>query len=151
VLQLAGELAAHRLDVHGIHRAIYQSSSMPLLRLLGHVTRGVHEECGGRFAWFVIRKELVRELGVDRLDTDPILDVLRSAGKIEAVALFTEQPDSTVSVSLRSRGDLDVNAVARRFGGGGHTQAAGTTLAAPDAEVQRMALVADIRQRLGPS
>lgn len=149
VLALATELAGHGLDLPGIHRAIYQSHDAPMLRLLGHVARSMNEECQGRFVWAMIRDEFVRELGVRRLDTDPILDVLRAGEKVQAVALFTEQPDGRVSVSLRSRGRPDVNRIARRHGGGGHVYAAGALLDAGRAERSVRELVAAVRRELG--
>jgi bifunctional oligoribonuclease and PAP phosphatase NrnA len=146
VLALAAELAGYRLEVPAIHRTIYQSNSVPMLRLLGHVARSLNEECEGAFVWAVIRDELVRDLGVKRLDGDPILDVLRSAEKVSVVALFTEQPDRSVSVSLRSRGVPDVNRIARDFGGGGHAFAAGASLEPETAERETRRLVATIRK-----
>ena len=148
VMQLAAELAGYGLDLPAIHRAIYQSHDAPMLRLLGHVARTMNEECGGRFVWAVIRDEFVRELGVRRLDTDPILDVLRSGEKVRVVALFTQQPDGRVSVSLRSRGRPDVNRIARLQGGGGHAFAAGAMLEAAKAERDTSALVGAVRRAL---
>jgi phosphoesterase RecJ-like protein len=148
VLGLATELAGHGLDLPDIHRAIYQSHETPMLRLLGHVARSMNEECGGRFVWSVIRADFVRELGVVRLDTDPILDVLRAGEQVQVVALFTEQPDGRVAVSLRSRGRPDVNRIARRQGGGGHAFAAGAMLDAGRAERGTHELVAAVRREL---
>jgi len=95
----------------------------------------------------VIRHACVKDLEVERIDADPILDVLRSGEQARVVALFTELPDGSMSVSLRSRGP-DVNAIARRYGGGGHAYAAGTTLEADQAETRMRALIADIRTAL---
>jgi len=148
VLALAAELASHRLDLPGIYRTIYQSNSVPMLRLLGHVTRSLNEECESAFVWAIIRDELVRDLGVKRLDIDPILDVLRSGENVNVVALFTEQSDRSISVSLRSRGVPDVNRIARTFNGGGHAFAAGTTLEGETAEREMRRMVATIRQSL---
>lgn len=149
VLALATELAGFGLDLPGIHRAIYQSHDTPMLRLLGHVARSMNEECQGRFVWAMIRDEFVRELGVRRLDTDPILDVLRAGELVQVVALFTEQPDGRVAVSLRSRGRPDVNRIARRQGGGGHAYAAGALLDAARAGREVLELVAAVRRELG--
>jgi phosphoesterase RecJ-like protein len=150
VMELAAELAGYDLDLPEMYRAIYQSHSTAMLRLLGHVARSMNAELGGRFVWAVIRDAFVQDLEVDRLDSDPILDVLRSGADVSAVALFTEQPDGGgIQVSLRSRGAVDVNRVARRFGGGGHAHAAGTTLASSDPEQEMRAMVAEIRRELG--
>ena len=146
VMELAAELAGHRLDIHGMYRSIYQANSAPMLRLLGHVTRTMNEECGGRFVWAMVRREFQQSLGVTRYDVDPILDVLRSGESVDVVALFSELEDGRVSVSLRSRGQPDMNIVARRFGGGGHVYSAGTTLPADEAESMVKDLVAQLRR-----
>jgi len=148
VMELAAELASHRLDLPAMYRAIYQANSIPMLRLLGHVTRSLNEEFGGQFVWGAIGKDFVDALGVDRLDTDPILDVLRSAEDAQVVALFTENADGSVSLSLRSRGRPDMNRVAREVGGGGHAFAAGATLSADTAEADRGTVLSSIRRAL---
>jgi phosphoesterase RecJ-like protein len=151
VLDLAAHLTRYQLDLPAIYRAIYQSQSAPMLRLLGHATRTMREENGGRFVWSFIRREFMDDLGVGRrFDSDPIIDVLRSGREVEAVALFSEQSDGSVAVSLRSRGDPDMNAIARKFGGGGHVHAAGTTLPAKTAEHDVESLVAVIRRATRP-
>ena len=150
VIALAARLAEHRLDLPGIYRAIYQANSAPMLRLLGHATRTMREECDGSFVWAFIRREFVDDLGVGRFDVDPILDVLRSGGRVESAALFTEQADGSVAVSLRSRGQPDVNAIAREYGGGGHVFAAGATLPAASAERDVQSMVATVRRALRP-
>jgi len=148
VLELAAELARYRLDLALVYRSIYQANSAAMLRLLGQVVRSMIEECEGRFVWTRIRRELMDDLGVVAFDADPILDVLRSGDRVEAVALFVEQRDGRVAVNLRSRPGLDVNRVARRFGGGGHAFAAGTTLPAEGAEDTMRSLVAALRHAM---
>ena len=71
----------------------------------------------------------------------------RAASEVMGLAVRRnlEQPDGRVSVSLRSRGRPDVNGVARAFGGGGHTYAAGTTLDAATALDDRRELIAKLR------
>jgi len=147
VMRLGADLAAYGLDLPAMYRRIYQANSTAMLRLLGHATRSMHAELDGAFVWTVIRDACVKDLDVQRLDADPILDVLRSGEAARVVALFTEMPDGSISVSLRSRGP-DVNAIARRFGGGGHAYAAGATLEAERAEALMRAMIADIRTAL---
>jgi phosphoesterase RecJ-like protein len=56
--------------------------------------------------------------------------------------LFREVSQARVKVSLRSIGDVDVAAFAKRFGGGGHTKAAGLALPGSLADVQTTVLAA---------
>ena len=146
VMRLVAELTEHRLDMPAIYRSIYQSNSAGMLRLMGHIARTMHEECGGEFVWAAVRREFIDNLGVTRYEADPILDLLRSGESVRIVALFTERADGRVSVSLRSRGSLDMNEVARKFGGGGHVYAAGTTFPKDDADEYRRSMVAILRK-----
>jgi phosphoesterase RecJ-like protein len=61
--------------------------------------------------------------------------------------LFKELGDGRIKVSLRSKGELDVNRVASRYGGGGHQNASGAVLEGPLAEAIRR-MVADVRTLL---
>lgn len=74
------------------------------------------------------------------LDTDEVLDILRAVEKVEVVLLLREVATGGVKLSARSKGDFDVHALARQFGGGGHKKAAGATIAG--------ASLADVRTRL---
>jgi len=64
---------------------------------------------------------------------DLINNVLAIDGA-RASALFRETPDGGTKVSLRSKGDVNVNAVAAKFGGGGHRNASGISMSVPLAE-----------------
>lgn len=145
-MELGAELAAYRLDLPGMYQAIYQSASSAMVRLLGHVARSMNEECDGALVWAEVRHELMADLGVDRYEVDPIVDVLRSRALVRVVAVFTGRPDGSVSVSLRSRGDPDMNVVARAFGGGGHRYSAGTVFPAEGAVEQRRAMLSMLRK-----
>jgi len=149
VMDLVAELSSFRLDLPGMFRAIYLSYSSAMVRLLGHVARTMNEESEGALIWAVVRNELMEDLGVERYEVDPILDVLRSSERVRIVALFTEREDGSMSVSLRSQGDLDMNSVASQFGGGGHVYAAGTTLPASSAVAHRKSMLAHLRRLLG--
>jgi phosphoesterase RecJ-like protein len=82
----------------------------------------------GRLA--VVGLPLARERDADLIETDDLLDLLRSVRTVEVVLFLREQKDGTVKLSARSKTDFDVNRLARRFGGGGHAKASGATLAA---------------------
>lgn len=61
-------------------------------------------------------------------DTDGLIGMLRATDGVEVALLFKELEPSQVKVSLRSKSQVDVNVVARQFGGGGHPRAAGCTV-----------------------
>ena len=72
--------------------------------------------------------------------TEALIDLLRSADIAEVALVLKPDPDGSWRASMRSRGGVDVGAVAASFGGGGHAAAAGFSAAGePDALVARVA------------
>ncbi|MES1211318.1 MAG: DHHA1 domain-containing protein, partial [Acidobacteriota bacterium] len=61
----------------------------------------------------------------------------RSIAGVEAVGLIRQREDGTHKVSLRSRGEIDVEKIARQHGGGGHRNAAGFALEGDIDELRR--------------
>jgi bifunctional oligoribonuclease and PAP phosphatase NrnA len=70
-------------------------------------------------------------------DSEGLIDSLRCIAGVDAVALIRELEDGGHKVSLRSRGEVDVEKIARHHGGGGHRNAAGFTLQGDGEEVRR--------------
>ncbi len=83
------------------------------------------------------------------LDTDEVLDVLRAVERVEVVLLVREVATGGVKLSARSKGDFDVHALARQFGGGGHKKASGATIAGKTLAEARAQLVAAALETLG--
>lgn len=111
------ELARDLLDSHP--RAWFSM----VAAVLGSVT-AVPEAFGGRGAVYAVCRAVDRgPLGWDAAES--LIDLLRTAEDCEVAALFKESDTGEWSASLRARTDLDVAAVARSFGGGGHRLAAG--------------------------
>ena len=77
-----------------------------------------------------------------------MLDILRSVEKVEVVLLLRETNTGGIKLSARSKGEFDVHALARRFGGGGHKKASGATIAG-SLEDARRRLVAAALEDLG--
>ena len=75
-------------------------------------------------------------------DTEDLVNLTLSVKGTEVAAILIEQPDGRIKVSFRSRGRLDCNALAARFGGGGHKAAAGARIAGSPLGVQRRVLTA---------
>jgi phosphoesterase RecJ-like protein len=106
-------------------------------------------EADGRLAVLAFDEDLLEALGASYDDTEGLINVPLSARTIEAVALLKGQRGtSDVRVSLRSKGAIDVRDVARRFGGGGHVNAAGCTVAGP-MDAARAAIVEAVAAALG--
>jgi bifunctional oligoribonuclease and PAP phosphatase NrnA len=132
-----------------IARAVYDSSTMGRLRLMGAVLHSLEFEGDGRAAIANLSLRLLQETGATHEDSDGLINIPLSVKEIQAVAFFKEIAPDSYRVSLRSKGDVDVNRVAGRFGGGGHKNAAGCSLAGPYAEV-RARLSQELKQALTP-
>jgi phosphoesterase RecJ-like protein len=120
-----------------IARAVYDSSTIGRLRLMGTVLHSLEFEAGGRAAIAALTLSLLQETGATHEDSDGLINIPLNVKDIEAVAFFKEIAPESFRISLRSKGSVDVNRVATVFGGGGHKNAAGCTLNGPYAEVRR--------------
>lgn len=133
-----------------IYRFIFEDHTRGRSRLVGHALSETHYELGGRFAWArFTRSQLEQCNGVDE-DTGDLVNMLLAVEGVEAAALFKELPEGRTKVSLRSRGDVDVNGLATRFGGGGHKNASGILMAVPLEESIR-SVVAGMMEVLAPA
>jgi phosphoesterase RecJ-like protein len=107
---------------------LFEQHSLPRLHLRGRIFSHVTPECDGRLMWTYVTAEDFSETSAQQADTEDSINGLLSVAGVEAAAMFVELQPQLTKVSLRSRGALDVRAVAEQFGGGGHQAAAGITL-----------------------
>lgn len=124
-LRLGAELRAFDFDHARLAQAFYEDNSAAYLRLLGVALQRMKLEDG--LVWTYLTREDLGDHGVDIGETDDLIDVIRTAREAGVSAVIKQQRDGRFKVSLRSRGDHDVAAVAASFGGGGHRLAAGYT------------------------
>ena len=106
---------------------LYESTPEAAVRLLGEIlaTLELHRDGTIATAWLTL--DMVRRTGARPGDAEGLIDVPRSIAGVETVALLKELEDGNVKVSLRSRGNVSVERIARAHGGGGHRNAAGFT------------------------
>lgn len=126
---LAEQLTAAGADPVGIAQQIYFSVSMSKLLLAGAALSNLRRE--GRLAWlWVTHQDMVRTCASEE-DCEGIVNYAVSVSGVEAAVFLRELPEGRVRLSLRSKGKVDVSAVAAGLGGGGHETAAGVTLDGP--------------------
>lgn len=131
VFAMAGELVAAGVDGSRIYDALYRRNHPDSASLLGEALLRHRLRVGGRLAMASLDKSLMERAARADFDTDAVLDPLRSLEGVEVVALLKERYDGSVKCSLRARADVDVQAIAAQFGGGGHKKAAGATMRMP--------------------
>ena len=128
-LRLAAELVEAGADVHAVFQQVYESVEFAKLKLLARALDRARVLEGGRIVVSHLLRTDFAEVGAVEPYSEGIIDYLRAVEGSELAVLIREPPrdDGPVRrVSLRASIDeLDVSAIARLFGGGGHRQAAG--------------------------
>jgi len=121
-------------------REIYENKPIRALRLLGRALESIRTDADGVVAWAVITQQDLQELGATDADTDSIVSVVAQVKGPKVAILFREIKPDSIRISLRSRDGVDVNRIARVFGGGGHAAAAGCHVALPIDEAQSVVI-----------
>jgi phosphoesterase RecJ-like protein len=145
---MAAELIAAGVDVHEIYRRLYEGVPMGKLELLSHALRNVRRFDEGQITLSRLTVGDYREAGAEESYSEGIIDHLRGVAGTKVAVLVRELLDPAKAgrskVSLRSGdGQVDVSAIARAGGGGGHRQAAGFTT-----ELTDEALVSFLREQV---
>lgn len=124
--ELARELTLAGADPIRVAQQVYFSTPMSKLLLLGAALRNLHRE--GRVAWLSITHEdIMRSCALEE-DCEGIVNYALSIAEVEVACFLRKLEEPRVRVSLRSKGGVNVAAIAERLGGGGHENAAGCTL-----------------------
>jgi len=138
-LRLAAELVEAGADVHGIFRHVYETVQFAKLKLLARALDRAQLFEGGRLVVSYLLKDDFGDVGAEEPYSEGIIDSLRAVEGSEMVALIREPPRNegpARRISLRSSHDeVDVSAIARKVGGGGHRQAAGFSSERPIGEI----------------
>jgi phosphoesterase RecJ-like protein len=142
--RIAAELAAAGAEPALVSDRLYQRRSPDALATLGDVLRRVELSADGRVAWLTVPHGMASDafLAAEDLVTYP-----RSIAGVRVALLLREEAPGLVKVSLRGKGEVPVNRIAHRFGGGGHDNAAGCTVRGTLDEVAA-ALLAAVRLAL---
>lgn len=132
--QAAAALVRAGAEPQEIASWLYESRPLGSVRLLAETLSTLTLHADGAIATVVVSQEMFERAGARAGDSEGLIDHARSIAGVQAAALLREQPDGVWKVSLRSRDKVDVEAVARRHGGGGHRNAAGFKSDLPAAE-----------------
>jgi phosphoesterase RecJ-like protein len=127
--RIAAELIDAGVDVDDTYRRLYEHVPVEKLRLLSRALEGVERHCEERLVVAYIADADYAATGAGEEMTEGIIDHLRAIEGTLVAALVRDLGDrgrAARKVSLRSSGgEVDVSAIARKHGGGGHKRAAG--------------------------
>ena len=130
-----------------IGQTAYDSFSLARLRLIGELLHDMQLDADGQLAVLTLTPEVHERAGSSPDETEGLINLPFTAQDVRAVCLLRSDEAGVTRVSLRSKGAVDVRAVAQRFGGGGHMNASGFTSTAP-IETVRAALLPLLRDAL---
>ena len=125
---ITAELMKSGIRPERMYQNIFDEFPIGRTKLLGRILAGVETFCNGRASILRVTQEMLKETGTTEEDVENIVNFGLTVRGVLATALIFELPKET-KMSFRSRGDIDVSLVARRFGGGGHQNAAGARVA----------------------
>lgn len=122
--RIVADLIGCGADPVAIYSSVYEQWSIGRIRLLGEMLAGMEVRGDGRLACVTISREMLAKTGTIEEDTDNFTTYPMSIEGVVAGILFLELRDG-VKISVRSKGDIPINLLAKEFGGNGHVNAAG--------------------------
>jgi bifunctional oligoribonuclease and PAP phosphatase NrnA len=146
--RMAGELIDAGVDVARIYRQIYEGVALEKLELLARALASIVRYDEGRVTVATLRAEDFAATGAEDSHSEGIIDQLRTVAGTKVAVLvrdvLTSGRRGARKVSLRATDDeVDVSAIARQFGGGGHRRAAGFS-----SDLETAELVSAIRAQI---
>ena len=123
-LRTAGDLVEGGADPQWISENIYESDPPAKLQLLVRVLETLEMDPVLGVASMTVTEEHLRQTGATMEHTDGFIDIPRTVQGINIAMLYTQTGEGQFKLSLRSKGRINVEKIARRFGGGGHINAA---------------------------
>ena len=139
---VAAHLLAAGIEPEEIYRRVYASVPVGKLRLLAEALATLEVDGARGLSWISAEAGATDRFGVKSEDLDGIVEHPRSIAGTRMALFFRDLGHGKVKVSFRSTGAVDVNAVAREFGGGGHAKASGALVAGSLDEVRARVVAA---------
>jgi phosphoesterase RecJ-like protein len=135
-LMLGAEMLAAGFDSYDVTRPLYEEYPIHRIYLERLVLERLEIHLDGRLVMSALYSEDFKKLGAEMSESENLVNRLRENKGVLAGILFTTMPDNVVRVSFRSKDSLDVSAIAKSLGGGGHCYAAGLKSTLPLEELK---------------
>ena len=129
--RVVAELIAKGVDPEEMHTRVYGAAPVRRYRLLQKALDTLELDEAAGIAWMIIPQDAFVELGATQDDLEGMVDVPRGIQGAHVGLLFRQTTTGEVKVSFRSNGPVNVNELAKRFGGGGHIKASGAMVPGP--------------------
>ena len=136
-LLAAAELVEGGADPQWISENIYESDPAGRMRLLSMVLSTLTLEEEGTIGSLVVTQKAIADAEARPEHSEGFVDLPRSIKGVQISILYAETLDGRFKISLRSKGKINIEKVARFFGGGGHVNAAGCRVSGELADIRR--------------
>lgn len=123
--RIAGALVSAGAEPGLVSGHLYERRQADSLRWLGEALRRIEVSPDTRVAWLALPSGVLPE---SFIESEELVNYPRSIESVQVACLLRQRGDQ-VKVSLRAKGQVDVSRIAARFGGGGHPNAAGCSVA----------------------
>jgi phosphoesterase RecJ-like protein len=153
-LRIAAHLLEAGVEPWEMTVRVYEQQPVARMKLLAEVLTTLELSSRGKLATLTITNAMLAKTGTHLDLTDGFINYARSIDGVEVAAALREPPPAADGeerrwrISFRSRGNVDVSAIAQRFGGGGHRNAAGCTMAGSLEDVKR-SIAKELDRELG--
>ena len=139
----AAELVKRGANLAKVCNEVYQSYPLSRVRLLRHVYNHFKLIHQNRVAYFWLKKADYERTGAAPNDSEGLIDHIRDIEPVIVACVFEEAEPGVTRISMRSKSQqVNVNAIATQFGGGGHVAAAGARIPGTPLSIQRRVLKA---------
>lgn len=126
--RIAAEMVEVGVPPWDVASGIYESQDVRRLRLLAMALSTLTVSSCGRYASLSVTDDMMAECGAGTEHTDGFVNYPRSVRGVEVALFFRQLEEDLFKVGFRSKGAIDVGALSRELGGGGHHNAAGATV-----------------------
>jgi phosphoesterase RecJ-like protein len=130
-LQTAAQLVALGADNQKVAFQLFESKRFVGARLWGRIVSTIELDPGRHIVFGCLSQEMLKEEGASVDEAEGVAEYLRGVQEATVVVLMKETPEGEMRISMRSRPEVDVSAIATALNGGGHRQAAGCTILGP--------------------
>ncbi len=147
-LFIAAELVSKGLKPNYIYSQIYESNSLSSLKLHSKVFSDIQFYHNHSTALQIMTRDILKKYNASYEDGDTIINIPLKCRDIRISVFFKENKKGVLRCSMRSKDNLDIASIARSFGGGGHTTAAGFKCNEP-LEIIMKKVLKEIKKLLG--
>jgi len=129
--RIAAEMIERGVNQEDTYTRVYGAAPLRKYKLLRHALETLDSDEEAGITWMTVPTEVYEELDATPEDLEGMVDIPRSVDGTQIGVLFRKASTGDIKISFRSNGPVDVNVLARRFGGGGHVKASGAMVAGP--------------------